>query len=497
MTAGDNVKTIAKEGSIAFLVGIIGRILRFITQVYLARLLSIESYGLYSLGRSCLELLQLPAKLGLPNAVVRFGSVYLGSNDEKRLKGVLLSAIVLSGLFASVCSASVIAFSNELCVFFFKSDKLIPILKLFCLSLPFFVILSVSVSAFRVYKKIFYYSTISDFLSPGLNLLLVFLFIILGYGLIGAVFGFIISNAISMLISLILLKKLFPQLYSIKSPAIYETTRLLKYSTTVAFIGISHVLMSQTDRIMLGAFSNIEEVGLYNASAVIALQMTLFLTAINTIFAPMIADLYSKNLLSDIEYLFKASTKWVFTLTFIVALVVFTFSKEILSVFGNEFSVNINTLLILTAGQFINASVGAVGFILTMTGKHKIELFNSITLASLNIVLNYLLIPIYGSMGAAIATGMSVALINILRLVEVYSIYKIHPYDMSYLKPLLAGVLTIIIWQAIHQYVNTDKYLWILASITISGCYFLIILIIGLDKSDKMILKSIIKKFGS
>ena len=71
-----------------------------------------------------------------------------------------------------------------------------------------------------------------------------------------------------------------------------------------------------------------------------------------------------------------------------------------------------------------------LGLMLTMTGHQKIELANSITFGGLNIFLNILLVQIYGILGVAIATGLSLSLINLARLLEVYYLFYLHPYKV-------------------------------------------------------------------
>jgi O-antigen/teichoic acid export membrane protein len=76
-------------------------------------------------------------------------------------------------------------------------------------------------------------------------------------------------------------------------------------------------------------------------------------------------------------------------------------------------------LLILAGGQLINALAGSVGLLMAMTG-HQVE--SSIVLAvsaGLNVGLNYLLIPRYGLVGAALATGISTVVWNVTLAVRV------------------------------------------------------------------------------
>jgi len=67
-------------------------------------------------------------------------------------------------------------------------------------------------------------------------------------------------------------------------------------------------------------------------------------------------------------------------------------------------------------------------------------MFNSLGVCFINIVLNYLLIPVYGIVGAAIASGASIIIYVLVILMEVYVLLKIHPYNRNFIKITLFGL---------------------------------------------------------
>ena len=96
-----------------------------------------------------------------------------------------------------------------------------------------------------------------------------------------------------------------------------------------------------------------------------------------------------------------------------------------LSIFGEDFIIGKNALLILLIGQSVSVMSGSVGFILQMTGKEKI--FQNILFLALlvNIGLNILLIPTYGILGAAIASTISIVFWNLTSVVYIYKEYQV------------------------------------------------------------------------
>lgn len=85
----------------------------------------------------------------------------------------------------------------------------------------------------------------------------------------------------------------------------------------------------------------------------------------------------------------------------------------VMGLFGPEFTTGGTVLLVLALGQFINVATGSVGFVLIMTGNERLARNNTVIAATVSLVLNVLLIPRLGALGAAIATAASIASLNL------------------------------------------------------------------------------------
>ena len=71
-------------------------------------------------------------------------------------------------------------------------------------------------------------------------------------------------------------------------------------------------------------------------------------------------------------------------------------------------------LQVLVLGQFVNAATGSVGFLLAMTGNERSMRKAMLIAGILAIFMSFLLVPLYGVMGAAISTALAVAFQNLL-----------------------------------------------------------------------------------
>jgi O-antigen/teichoic acid export membrane protein len=185
-------------------------------------------------------------------------------------------------------------------------------------------------------------------------------------------------------------------------------------------------------------------VGIYDIALKVALLIQLPLLISNTIFAPMIGELYAQNNISTLEALFKVVTKWVFIASFLIFSLSVLLIGPILKVFGTEFASATLPFFLLALGQLVNSGTGAVGWILIMSGHSKLHLINATLAAFLTIVLCYYLIPKFGTVGTATAVTITLITVNILRLIEVFYILGIHPYHREFIVTVLGSLASLL-----------------------------------------------------
>jgi O-antigen/teichoic acid export membrane protein len=105
--------------------------------------------------------------------------------------------------------------------------------------------------------------------------------------------------------------------------------------------------------------------------------------------------------------------------------------KVLLGISGQQYIAGYTPLLILLAGQVVNALSGSVGFIMTMTGYQNQAARIFALGAVVNTLLNILLTPHLGMNGSAIATAITTVLWNVIMLIFVMRKLKINPTVIS------------------------------------------------------------------
>lgn len=495
-TSDQLIKKAAKGGGIAFAGNIIDKGLRFPLEILLARVLGAGDYGSYCLGYGLTILAGQISMLGLPSGVVRFGALYRGAGDTKRVKGTIRAALLISTVSSVAAGGLLFAFAGPLSETF-GMPKLADVLRVFAFSFPLYVITLMAGYAANAFQAIKHQTAVTNICRPLANVAIVSVVFLLGFRLLGAVYGFLLSSAISAVVGLYLLKRIFPDIVS-ELESSYEVRKLLRFSVPVLFVGVSAILLRQTDRIMLGYFKASEDLGIYSAAAVISHQAGLIMYSFGYIFCPIISDLYNREDLGSLERLFKTVTRWILSINLVLLLLLILFSKQIMGVFGSDFAAGWLVLVILSAVHLIGYSTGGalVGYVLQMSGKQDIELVNAVVMLIANIALNLWLIPPYGILGAAIATGVSFAMINVARILEVYKFFRMHPFDTNYYKPFVAGMVVLLLSAVLFKLDILGPH-WVMSMVTLVLVYFVVLYCLGLEYEDQMVWAGIKRRIGN
>ncbi|HSK96282.1 MAG TPA: polysaccharide biosynthesis C-terminal domain-containing protein, partial [Euzebyales bacterium] len=154
---------------------------------------------------------------------------------------------------------------------------------------------------------------------------------------------------------------------------------------------------------------------------------------------PVLAGLSDQADHEGLTRVYTAATRWTLTLNIPFFLVSVLYPHAILAIFGESFASGATALILLAVGEVVVAGTGICGSIIDMTGHTRLKLVNTVVWIALLLVCNVLLIPRWGLVGAATASLIATATINIIRLVEVWVVERLTPYRDGFWKPVLAA----------------------------------------------------------
>ncbi len=176
--------------------------------------------------------------------------------------------------------------------------------------------------------------------------------------------------------------------------------------------GFNYILIS-ADSLMLGLLLSTDAVGIYRIASQVAVAIVIALTAMNGILHPIVADLHASGKQKELQRIVSIGANAVFAISIIGGLVLFFAADYLPLLFGREYVEPIPILRILIFGQIFNACAGPAVLLLNMTGYQRDAAKIMAVGATLNLILNAVMISTMGIEGAAYATIITTLLWNV------------------------------------------------------------------------------------
>lgn len=486
------------EGAGFVLFGLIlTKLFGYFYRVIVARI-GVEEYGLISLALAITGFLTAISFLGVNYGIVRYTSYYKEKNEYHKVKGVLRSALKICLPLSILLALLLFIFSDFISVNLFHNINLSIILKWMAIIIVLEILRRIFLNVIKGFEIIKYDVITRNFIGDTSRFLLTLTLVLLGYGLMGAVWGHILSLAISTIFSYYFLKK---KIYPLFKDSKYsdETKELINYSWPLLFIDLLALILLWTDTFMLGYFKDASAVGLYNTAGPTAQLILVIPTALITMFLPVLTGLYAKNDMKLFGDIYKRTNKWILIVNLVILISFVFFSGSLLGfIFGSEYNGAGIVLAILGFAFFMNALTLSSQNVLMIIKKTKFLFWNSLIGGLLNIILNIFLIPKYGLIGAAISTTISLTVISILLWIWAYYNTKINPFSIDYIKVLVSGLLTYVLIIFISKFVNFNKsfYMLLIGLFVICLIYLVFLLLTrSLDKEDWLVIDDLKRKF--
>jgi len=478
----------AKGGGIAFAGNLAVYAIRFVFGVVMARLLGADLLGLYSLSLTVASVVGVLASLGLSAGMARYIPIAAGEKDEARLWGTIQTGIALPGLIGLLLATGVFALAGPLCTRFFERPDMVSVLRFASLGIPLLSLLAVLEGIVQGFKRLEYivYETVSMNL---LKLTLSTLLIWIGLSVMGAMIAHVAALIIAVVLLLYFVHRVFPLTRPLH-PARRHVRETLRFTLPLYFSQLLRRFSGSIETLILGALGVMSGVGIYTTVLNLSSIGIMFHNSLQKIAVPMISDLHHRGKLDQLRQVYRTTTKWGLTFNLPIFLIIAIFADPLLSIFGDDFVAGATGLMILAFATLFNASTGVCGSVITMTGHSRLTFVNSIIYLAVNILLDLLLIPRWGVMGAAVAVTFSSVLINTLRVIQVWVMLRLWPYDLSFLKPVTAGLVSAVVTGLAGQWLSPLPAILQVAvgTLLLGSVYVVIIVLLRLSEEDRLVL---------
>jgi O-antigen/teichoic acid export membrane protein len=409
----------------------------------LVRLIGKEDFGVYAILLALYSLASPLVAFGIFNSIRK----NMGEVRKKEKKAVAQSGYTLAFIYSGCALGIGLGVVLLLGLLGFIHDIFFSSLIIIVLSLSLFVIYEAARSilfGLHLESRAETLRFLEKLIAAILGLTLVYL----GFGIPGIFLGILFALCVVAFLGYFLIR------YKIRVKFPPTKTGFKRYRNAIfSFGGLTVISMLlaealyDSDVLLIGIFLTTEDVGAYKAALVLARLLWLIPLAFQTVLLHYVSEMWVAGKEKDLEGIITTIAKYVS-----LAMILFGFGLLVLAdpfvklYYGPEFGDAVLPLQILILGSLGFGLARIINPIIEGTGHIKEGIRISAGIVALNIILNIILIPIYGIMGAAIATSISyfAKLIQYVYLLRKLKIHVLRSYPTIKMISLALSFLLIL-----------------------------------------------------
>lgn len=409
-----------------FLSSLLASVLGFVATIYIARMLGAEPLGIYNLAVGLVSWLAIVGKVGISKAITK----RVSEGSEKGAYSIAGVSVIL-GLF-SVVTVGIFLFRGQLIAYIGYPATLYIVLILFV------VLTNGLVNALLVGLHLVH---VSGFLSPirtGSRAFAQIALIATGASTAGLFVGHIAGFTIGILVGGYFITKRLPK------PSLPERRHFESLTDFAKFSWLGSLqsrMFSYTDIIVLGFFVTPGLIGIYAVAWNVAQFLILFSGTLKSTLFPEMSAISAQGDSQAISRIVEQS------LTFCGLFLVpgllggALLGERILRIYGPEFPKGDTVLTILIAGNLLMGYQNQLLNTLNAIDRPHLAFRVNVVFVIVNVVLNATLIYLYGWIGAAVATTVSVAVSLVLAYRQVSNLITFDVPVREISKQWLAALL--------------------------------------------------------
>jgi O-antigen/teichoic acid export membrane protein len=418
--AASHADAIAKGASVNLL-GTIGKALFPAFFVVVTRLYSAELVGVYVLASSVLEVAVSLTVSGIYDGVLLYSARYVDDESKHdQLYQVLANGFALALGVSLVLVGLAYLGGVVLLGRYYPQPGAVEAIQTLAWSLPFIVINTLVMATTRAKLIMKWDALITAFLRPFVLLVVTVVLWAMGAGLDGMLWAWNIAHVVVAAAAVVV----FTRYYSVRR--FFSALLHLRLSWEMITFSVPQTLnmtfnrlIANMDLMMLAAFGYpAQAIGYFGIGSQIVKNIREVKLAFSGSYTPVIARYHAAGDLGSLSESFAMVTRWITSLALPIALAVTVLREDLLRVFHGSFEGDSTFMLWLLVPPLLSCGFGLAGNVVVATGHSGYNLLNSALIFGANYVFNYLLIPPYGIVGAAVASALASTLFSAAQLVE-------------------------------------------------------------------------------
>ena len=407
----------------------------------LTKTLPIEEYGIWVQIIVTITLISPIVGLGLPYTMVRF---LAAEKDKRKIQDGFYSIAVFI-LFTSLVASLLLFIFSEPFAAAFLGDRA-DLIRIISLIIPIECLNGLYFEYFRTFEQIKKYSLFNSLYTYGMVALVAYS-LLSGYGIVGALISFLIARTIVFL----LMSSLIISEIGVKIPNFSHLKEYLNFGLPTVPGTFSSWIVISSDRYIIGYLLGVAFVGYYSPGYMLGAMISMYMAPLGFLLPAVLSKLYDERKEAEVKRYLEYTLKYflmlaipsVFGLSLLSKPLLITLSTSEIASYGYLITPFTAVSMVLYGGYAIIVQI------LYLTKKTKIIGTIWMVAAIMNFGLNFVFIPYFGILGAAVTTLIAYTFAFIL---GAYYSFKYFKFDVDLrfiLKSIVASIimsLVIIKW---------------------------------------------------
>lgn len=263
-----------------------------------------------------------------------------------------------------------------------------------------------------------------------------------------------------------------------------------------AFLGsFSNIIVLNVDVLMVTSLLGLSQTGIYTTAFYIGMVIEIPRRAISQISIPFISENIKNNKIKEIEKNYKEVSLHQMLIGILFFILVVTNLDNIFSLIpnSNEFIKGKDVVYIIGLSKLIIMFFSYNSELISLSKYYRFTVITIIILAFVSIILNLILIPKYGMIGAAYASLISIAFYNIIKFIFIKLKMKISPFSINSFKIILIGLLVFYISNYLIPSSDNPWLDILIKSLSSTSIYLILIYKIKVSEKFNDLINQIIK----
>ncbi|MFT5714048.1 MAG: O-antigen/teichoic acid export membrane protein [Flavobacterium sp.] len=211
----------------------------------------------------------------------------------------------------------------------------------------------------------------------------------------------------------------------------HNAKEIMVYTFFIILSGSVATLLLDIDKIMLNQYIKIENIAYYSVATYIALVISVPSRAMHQIVYPITAKLMHDNKYDELNDLYKKTSINLQVVGGFVMLCIFVNISQLYEMVPKEYGGGILVVFMIGLSKYFDLILGNNNAIIFNTKYYRAVLFLGVVLVFVTVGLNMIFIPIYGILGSAFATLLSITLYSLAKLMFVVKKLHLYPFTMQ------------------------------------------------------------------